>query len=63
MEAIKARTDELVQLSMKLGQAMYEASQAAGGAEGGPDAGGEKKDDVIDADFREVGDDDKKKRA
>jgi molecular chaperone DnaK len=63
VEAIKARTDELVQLSMKLGQAMYEASQAAGGAEGGPDAGGEKKDDVIDADFREVGDDDKKKRA
>jgi len=63
VEAIKARTDELVQLSMKLGQAMYEASQAAGGAEGGPDAGDEKKDDVIDADFREVGDDDKKKRA
>ncbi len=48
---------------MKLGQAMYEASQAAGAAEDGPDAGGEKKDDVIDADFREVGDDDKKKRA
>ncbi|MGL4444634.1 MAG: Hsp70 family protein, partial [Alsobacter sp.] len=63
VEAIKARTDELVQLSMKLGQAMYEASQAAGGDEGGPDAGDAKKDDVIDADFREVGDDDKKKRA
>ncbi|MCP8938070.1 molecular chaperone DnaK [Alsobacter sp. SYSU M60028] len=62
VEAIKARTEELVQLSMKLGQAMYEAQQAAGGgAEGETDE--KKSDDVIDADFREVGDDDKKKRA
>ncbi len=36
VEAIKARTDELVQLSMKLGEAMYAASQAAGGAGGRP---------------------------
>ncbi|MCZ8100972.1 MAG: molecular chaperone DnaK [Alsobacter sp.] len=63
VEDIKSKTNELMQLSMKLGQAMYEA-----GAAGGPDegsAGGQQgeKDDVIDADFREVGDDDKKKRA
>ncbi len=45
---------------MKLGQAMYEAGAAGGSDEGGPQA---DKDDVIDADFREVGDDDKKKRA
>ena len=61
LEAIKARTNDLMQLSMKLGQAMYEASQAAGDAAAAP--GVDKKDDVIDADFREVGDDDKKKRA
>ncbi|MFO1150673.1 MAG: molecular chaperone DnaK [Alsobacter sp.] len=59
VEGIKARTNDLMQLSMKLGEAAYAASQAAGGAE--PE--GEKHDDVIDADFREVGDDDKKKRA
>ena len=41
---------------------MYQASQAAEGGEGG---GGDepKKDDVIDADFQEVDDQDKKKRA
>ena len=61
LDAIKARTNDLMQLSMKLGQAMYEASQAASEAAAAP--GADKKDDVIDADFREVGDDDKKKRA
>ena len=58
LEAIKARTNDLTQVQMKLGEAMYMASQAAG-----PEAaGGAPKDDVIDADFREV-DDDKKKSA
>ncbi|NIX76005.1 molecular chaperone DnaK [Microvirga terricola] len=61
-ETIKARTTDLMQASMKLGEAMYQAQQAAG--EGGEHAGAEpKKDDVIDADFQEVSDDDKKKRA
>ena len=49
---------------MKLGEAMYAASQAGG--EGGGESGGEggpKKDDVIDADFQEVDEGDKKKRA
>jgi molecular chaperone DnaK len=50
-----------MQASMKLGEAMYAAQQ---GGEGGPDAGGDQpKDDVIDADFQEVDDSDKKKRA
>ena len=69
-EAIKARTTDLMQASMKLGEAMYAAAQAAneGGGEAAPGAGGEagggpKKDDVIDADFEEVDDQDKKKRA
>ncbi len=63
VEVIKARTTDLVQASMKIGQAMYEAAQAAGGdsapAEGASEA--KKDDDVIDADFREVDGDDKKK--
>jgi molecular chaperone DnaK len=60
VEVIKAKTNDLMQLSMKLGEAAYAASQAAVGA-GEPEGGAQ--DDVIDADFREVGDDDKKKRA
>ena len=59
-EAIKARTNDLVQASMKLGEAMYKSQGAAPGAEG---AHAETKDDVIDADFKEVGPDDKKKSA
>src|SRR3984885_10614824 len=57
VEAIKARTNDLMQAQMKLGEAMYKASQAAGaaGAAGeGAAPGGQPKDDVIDAEFREV---------
>ena len=61
-EVIKARTTDLMQASMKLGEAMYAAQANAG--EAGPEAGEEpKKDDVIDADFQEVDEGDKKKRA
>src|SRR5688572_29134863 len=67
VEVIKARTTDLMQASMKLGEAMYQAAQgaAAGGDPDGGDAGGTgaPKDDVIDADFQEVDDQDKKKRA
>jgi len=59
-EHIKAKTNELAQASMKLGEAMYKAQQAS--AEGAA-AGGEAhaaKDDVIDAEFKDVGDDKKK---
>ena len=67
VEVIKARTTDLMQASMKLGEAMYQAAQgaAAGGDPDGGDAGGAgaPKDDVIDADFQEVDDQDKKKRA
>jgi Molecular chaperone len=66
VEAIKAKTNELVQASMKLGEAMYKAqgeSAAPGDAgEAGP-AHDATKDDVIDADFKEVGPDDHKKSA
>ncbi|MBS7696381.1 MULTISPECIES: molecular chaperone DnaK [unclassified Chelatococcus] len=63
LEAIKAKTAELIQASMKLGEAVYKASQGGGDEDGGEaSASAETKDDVIDADFQEV-DDDKKKRA
>jgi molecular chaperone DnaK len=63
VDAIKAKTNDLMQASMKLGEAMYkaQAAQQPDGGEAATDAG--KKDDVIDADFKEVQDDDKKKRA
>jgi molecular chaperone DnaK len=59
-EAIKARTNELAQVSMKLGEALYKAQGAGSGAESHH---ADTKDDVIDADFKEVGPDDKKKSA
>ncbi|HMO42528.1 MAG TPA: Hsp70 family protein, partial [Phenylobacterium sp.] len=55
-EAIAAKTQTLIQASMKLGEAMYAAQQNASG-EAQPDAAG---DDVVDADFEEVDGDDKK---
>ncbi|MFN8829370.1 MAG: molecular chaperone DnaK [Labrys sp. (in: a-proteobacteria)] len=57
VEAIKAKTNELVQASMKLGEAMYQAGQ--GGGDAGGSAGG-AQDDVVDADFEEVKDDKRK---
>ena len=70
---IKEKTEKLAQSAMKLGEAMYKAQQdgGAGGAgdgEGGGDAGNgdaaAKGDDkVVDADFEEVDDEDRKKSA
>jgi len=59
-EDIKAKSQTLAEASMKLGQAMYEAAQAAEGqgAEAGEQAA--SSDDVVDADYEEI-DDDKKK--
>ncbi|HEY5225259.1 MAG TPA: molecular chaperone DnaK [Methylovirgula sp.] len=63
VEAIKARVDELTQASMKLGEAMYKAQGAAPEGEPGESGDTAPKDDVIDAEFKEVGPDDKKKQA
>ncbi len=67
VEAIKTKTNDLTQAAMKLGEAMYKAQQAeaqagagaAGGAPGGgaTDAKGEK---VVDAEFEDVTDKNKK---
>ena len=56
---IQSKTQALAEVSMKLGEAMYKASQAE--AEGGEDAGASsaQDDDVVDADFEEVKDDKK----
>jgi molecular chaperone DnaK len=59
-EAIQARTNELMQASMKLGEAMYAASQAEGSAAESGQPEEAAKDDVIDADFKDVSDDKKK---
>ena len=54
-DAIAAKTQVLMQASMKLGEAMYAAQQTdAAGAEGG-----HKDDGVVDAEFEEVSDDKK----
>jgi molecular chaperone DnaK len=54
-EAIKTKTQALAQSSMKMGEAMYAASQAAPEGEQ-PAAGGHAGDDVVDAEFEEVDD-------
>ena len=65
-EDLKAKLEALTQSSMKLGEAMYKASQAEGMD---PDMGqdssnsSDSDDGVVDADFEEVKDDDQKKSA
>ena len=62
LEDIQAKTQALMQTSMKLGEAIYAQQQADGeaaaSADAAKDAAGD--DDVIDADFEDVGDEDKK---
>jgi molecular chaperone DnaK len=60
-DAIKSKTEILGQARMKLGEAMYKASQSeAAGAEAGT-GGGSTDDKVVDAEFEEV--DPEKKKA
>jgi molecular chaperone DnaK len=73
-EQIKSKTEALAQVSMKIGEALYKAEQAAqagagSGGDGNPGPGGPGgphgpagggDDKVVDADFEEV--DDQKKR-
>ena len=62
VEAINARSQELAEVSMKLGQAMYEASQKEA-AEADAKADAAKDSDVVDADFEEIDEDDDKKKS
>jgi molecular chaperone DnaK len=59
---IEAKTQTLAEVSMKLGQAMYEASQKEA-AESDAKADAAKDSDVVDADFEELDEDSKKKSA
>ncbi len=60
-EAIEAATQKLTEASSSLAQKLYaEQAQAAQGAEGGPEAEAQPADDVVDAEFEEVRDEDKK---
>ncbi len=66
IEDIKKKTEALVQASMKLGEAIYKSQQSAkpesGKDDGGGDAG-KKDENVVDADFEEVKDENKEKSA
>lgn len=59
---IEAKTQELIQASSKLMEAAQAQQAAAGGAEGAEQqaSSGQANDDVVDAEFEEVKDDDKK---
>ncbi|MEL6792313.1 MAG: molecular chaperone DnaK, partial [Pseudomonadota bacterium] len=66
-EEIKTKTQALTETAMKLGEAIYkaqmeEAEASDGGAEAA-EADAKKDDDVVDADFEEVKDDDQNKKA
>ena len=64
-EEIKKKTQDLVQTSMKLGEAIYKSQQSAKPADAPKDAKeeGKKDDNVVDADFEEVKDENKEKSA
>ncbi|MEM7225996.1 MAG: molecular chaperone DnaK [Pseudomonadota bacterium] len=73
VDDIKAKTEALAQVAMKLGEQLYQAGDAGGpddAAGPGPDAGGDaggasggSDENVVDADFEEVDDDKKGKSA
>ena len=65
IEDIKKKTQDLVQSSMKLGEAIYKSQQSAKPEDAPKDKKekGKKDDNVVDADFEEVKDENKEKSA
>ena len=66
IEDIKKKTEALVQASMKLGEAIYKSQQNTkpdSKKDDGDDNKGKKDDNVVDADFEEVKDENKEKSA
>ena len=64
IEEIKKKTQDLVQASMKLGEAIYKSQQSAKPEDKNDTKKEDKKDDnVVDADFEEVKDENKEKSA
>ena len=66
IEEIKKKTQDLVQASMKLGEAIYKSQQSTkpdSNKDAGKDEKDKKDDNVVDADFEEVKDENKEKSA
>ena len=65
IEDIKKNTQDLVQASMKLGEAIYKSQQSGKPGDAPKDAKeeGKKDENVVDADFEEVKDENKEKSA
>ncbi len=65
VEDIKKKTQDLVQASMKLGEAIYKSQQGAKPADASKSKKeeGKKDDNVVDADFEEVKEDDNKEKS
>ena len=66
IENIKKKTESLVQASMKLGEAIYKSQQSTKPKSNKDDSKDEKEkkdDNVVDADFEEVKDENKEKSA
>ncbi len=60
---IKAKSETLSEVSMKLGEAMYKAAQAEQAVRAAMAQSGGKQEDVVDADFEEIDDDEDKKKS
>ncbi len=66
IDDIKKKTESLVQASMKLGEAIYKSQQSTkpdSDKDDGKGDKGKKEDNVVDADFEEVKDENKEKSA
>ena len=65
IEDTKKKTQNLIQVSMKLGEAVYKSQQKPGAdkAEGDKHKKPNDKENVVDADFEDVKEEDKEKSA
>jgi len=62
-DEISAKIQTLTEVSMKLGEALYKAGEGQEGEDAAADAArdaGDGQEDIVDADFEEVDDEDKK---
>ncbi len=65
LDAMKTKTEALAQVAMKLGQAIYEQEQASGGGDDAAQADAAAQaaeDDVVDAEFSEVDEDESEEK-
>ncbi|MFS4438117.1 molecular chaperone DnaK [Paracoccaceae bacterium GXU_MW_L88] len=62
-EKIKARINDVSEASVKLGEAIYKSQEADGEASGDEDGPSSSDDDVVDADFEDLGEDPDNKKS